>query len=55
MNAEMAQGYEETAVSDTFNIFDNTEARTPTLILNDKHGSDCAGTSSERFSDKDIG
>ena len=55
MNAEMAQGYEETAVSDTLNIFDNTEARTPTLILNDKHGSDCAGASSERFSDKDSG
>ena len=55
MSAEMAQGYEETAVSDTLNIFDNAEARTPTLILNDKHGSDCAGASSERFSDKDSG
>ena len=53
MSAEMAQGYEETSVSDTLNIFDNTEARTLTLILNDKHGSNCAGTSSERFSDKD--
>lgn len=55
MNAEMAQGYEETSVSDTLNIFDNTEARTPTLILNDRNESDCAGTSSERFSDKDSG
>ena len=55
MNAEMAQGYEETAVSDTLNIFDNTEARTPTLILNDRNESDCVGTSSERFSDKDSG
>lgn len=55
MNAEMAQGYEETAVSDTLNIFDNTEARTPTLILNDRNESDCAGTSSKRFSDKDSG
>lgn len=54
MNTEMAQGYEETSVSDTLNIFDNTEARTPTLILNDRHESDCAGTSSERFSDKDC-
>lgn len=54
MNTEMAQGYEETSVSDTLNIFDNTEARTPTLILNDKHEGDCAGTSSERLSDKDC-
>jgi DNA (cytosine-5)-methyltransferase 1 len=55
MNSEMAQGYEETSVSDTLNIFDNTEARTPTLILNDRDESDCAGTSSERLSDKDSG
>lgn len=41
MNTEMAQGYEETSVSDTLNIFDNTEARTPTLILNDRNESDC--------------
>ena len=55
MNTEMAQGYEETSVSDTLNIFDNTEARTPTLILNDRNESDCVGTSSERLSDKDSG
>lgn len=29
--ADEAQGYEETEVSDTLNIFDNTEMRTPTL------------------------
>ena len=32
-NAEEPQNYERTEVSDTLNIFDNTEKRTPTLIL----------------------
>ncbi len=29
----MAQGFEETDVSDTLNIFDNSEQRTPTLVF----------------------
>ena len=32
-NSQEAQGYEETSVSDTLNIFDNTETRTPILII----------------------
>jgi hypothetical protein len=32
-NSQEAQGYEETGVSDTLNIFDNTETRTPILII----------------------
>ena len=32
-NSTEAQGYEETSVSDTLNIFDNTETRTPILII----------------------
>jgi hypothetical protein len=32
-NSQEAQGYEETSVSDTLNIFDNTETRTPILIV----------------------
>ena len=32
-NSQEAQGYEETSVSDTFNIFDNTETRVPILII----------------------
>lgn len=32
MNKEDAQGWEETEVNDTLNCFDNTEARTPTVI-----------------------
>ena len=31
-NSEQAQGWEETEVNDTLNIFDNGETRTPTLI-----------------------
>lgn len=36
-SAEEGQGLEEAQVNDTLNIFDNTEARTPTLVL-DNHG-----------------
>lgn len=32
-NSQEAQGYEETSVSDTLNIFDNTETRTLILIV----------------------
>ena len=32
-NAEEGQGYEEARISDTLNVFDNTETRTPTLII----------------------
>lgn len=32
-NANEAQGYAETEVNDTLNIFDNGEMRTPTLIV----------------------
>ena len=35
-NSQEAQGYEETSVSDTPNIFDNTETRTPILIIEKK-------------------
>ena len=31
-NAEQAQGWEQTEINDTLNIFDNSENRTPTLI-----------------------
>ena len=33
MNKEQGQGWEETQINDTLNIFDNAETRTPTLIL----------------------
>lgn len=32
-NAEQGQGWEQTKTSDTLNIFDNSESRTPTIIL----------------------
>lgn len=32
-NLTQGQGWEETMTSDTLNIFDNSENRTPTLIL----------------------
>ena len=32
-NSQQGQGWEETTVNDTLNIFDNSETRTPTLIL----------------------
>ena len=32
-NSQQGQGWEETTVNDTLNIFDNSEVRTPTLIL----------------------
>jgi len=40
MNKEQGQNYEETEKSDTLNVFDNSEARTPTLVLeNQPHDS----------------
>lgn len=33
LNAEQGQGWEETNINDTLNIFDNGENRTPTLIM----------------------
>jgi site-specific DNA-cytosine methylase len=33
MNAEQGQGWEEAVVNDTLNIFDNSEARTPTVVI----------------------
>lgn len=35
-NAEEPQGWEEAKRSDTLNVFDNTEARTPTLIVQEE-------------------
>ena len=32
-NSEEAQGYEKTDIADTLNIYDNSEARTPTIVL----------------------
>lgn len=32
-NSQQGQGWEETTVNDTLNIFDNSEARTPTLVV----------------------
>ncbi len=32
-NSEQGQGWEETHINDTLNVFDNCEGRTPTLIL----------------------
>ncbi len=32
-NSNQPQGWEETEVNDTLNIFDNGEIRTPTLII----------------------
>ena len=32
MNAEQGQGFTETNVNDTLNVYDNSETRTPTLI-----------------------
>ena len=39
-NAEEGQGYEATEVADTLNVFDNTEARTPTLIYDARGNGD---------------
>lgn len=33
MNAEQGQGFTETNVNDTLNVYDNSETRTPTLVL----------------------
>ena len=38
--ADEGQGYEQTDVSDTLNIYDNTEARTPTLIYDARGNGD---------------
>lgn len=35
-NSEQGQGYEETMINDTLNIYDNTETRTPTLVCERK-------------------
>lgn len=49
-NANEAQGYIETTTADTLNVFDNTEARTPILIVSpngyitNSSGDDIAGT-----------
>ena len=36
MHKDMVQKWEETEVSDTLNIFDNSETRTPTLIVEEE-------------------
>lgn len=38
-NAEQGQGYEEATTADTLNVYDNGEARTPTLVV-ENHPSD---------------
>lgn len=38
-NAEEGQGLEETDTTDTLNVFDNSEKRTPTMVL-ENHGQD---------------
>lgn len=38
--AEQGQGWEETEVNDTLNIYDNGEVRTPTLVVDDPVGFD---------------
>lgn len=38
IDAQGGQGWEETDVSDTLNIFDYTENRTPILIVEVTHG-----------------
>ena len=37
-NANEAQGYTETTTADTLNVFDNTEARTPILVVEREEG-----------------
>ena len=32
-NSQQGQGWEPTQVNDTLNVFDNSESRTPTLVL----------------------
>lgn len=39
MNKDMPQNYEETETSDTLNVFDNSESRTPTLVF-ENHSQD---------------
>ena len=36
--ADDGQGWEDTEINDTLNAFDNSETRTPTLVLNDQGG-----------------
>lgn len=43
-NSTEPQGYEETFVADTLNVFDNSECRTPILILNDQGGASMSVT-----------
>ena len=50
-NSNEPQGYTETEIADTLNVFDNTEARTPILIVSpdngyvaNSSGDDIAGT-----------
>lgn len=37
-NSQEPQGYEETEIADTLNIFDYTEARTPILVVEVRNG-----------------
>lgn len=39
-SADEGQGWEETSVSDTLNIYDNGESRTPTLVVYENHSQD---------------
>ncbi len=56
------QGWEETEVADTLNVFDNTEARTPTLCVRERESNDRKADRNRRiqdgqqgFSDKEEG
>lgn len=40
-NSEQGQGWEETNVNDTLNIYDNGEVRTPTLIIENHPNDSC--------------
>ena len=42
-NAEEPQGYEDTEIADTLNIFDYTEARTPILVVEVGNGRETDG------------
>ena len=50
-NSEEGQGWEETDTSDTLNVFDNTETRTPTLIVDQKVYGVCSRYSNSMLSD----
>ena len=47
-NSEQPQQWEQTEVSDTLNIFDNGETRTPILIVEEIGGGYCAGFKPEQ-------